>query len=102
MIQLRSSSTLFPYTTLFRSLALHDLATLLAQQRLRHAPQPLHLLGVTESLLREHRTEEHTSELQSRRDVVCRLLPDIKTKSHLRVLNYSYKYYNKNQLLDHL
>src|SRR5438034_7007670 len=52
-------STLFPYTTLFRSV----------KRRLRHEnpPRPDQLVHVT-------RSEEHTSELQSHSDVVCRLL----------------------------
>src|SRR5215471_10421330 len=59
MIRRPPRSTLFPYTTLFRSLARHD--------------------GGSPGPVRPHspprqRSEEHTSELQSRRDVVCRLL----------------------------
>src|SRR5690349_23862063 len=53
-------STLFPYTTLFRSPAPH------AQHRPSHV-----LVPVASGVLR---SEEHTSELQSRRDLVCRLL----------------------------
>src|ERR1035437_10703705 len=61
MIRRPPRSTLFPYTTLFRS-------TLLFHFR----------PGVFRTLLREslnrHRSEEHTSELQSRQYLVCRLL----------------------------
>src|SRR5690349_23188740 len=64
MIRRPPRSTLFPYTTLFRSL-LDDLERggLLALDAVR--------------IRRVHdddRSEEHTSELQSRRDLVCRLL----------------------------
>src|SRR5437868_15350613 len=53
-------STLFPYTTLFRSQALGILG---------RVPHP-----DVEHDLHELRSEEHTSELQSRFDLVCRLL----------------------------
>src|SRR5438874_6242973 len=65
MIRRPPSSTLFPYTTLFRSRA--------ANQRLikdRDANRSLRRRNI---FLRA-RSEEHTSELQSRRDLVCRLL----------------------------
>src|SRR5690349_24687263 len=59
-------STLFPYTTLFRS----------AQGRaLRPADGRGGLpAGVLPAQVLQRRSEEHTSELQSRRDLVCRLL----------------------------
>src|SRR6266496_4820061 len=59
MIRRPPRSTLFPYTTLFRSE--HRLGQWLEPRRHRYS------LGVL-------RSEEHTSELQSRRDLVCRLL----------------------------
>src|SRR3989442_9742481 len=62
MIRRPPRSTLFPYTTLFRSL--------LGEQRLRDPPG-----AVVVGELREiGRSEEHTSELQSRPHLVCRLL----------------------------
>src|SRR5207249_7476394 len=61
-------STLFPYTTLFRSLSLRDLWN-------RRRSQFISLLFVAEGDKGvETRSEEHTSELQSRFDLVCRLL----------------------------
>src|SRR3712207_8807494 len=80
MIRRPPRSTLFPYTTLFRSDADrldrgrgvqhgHE------QQRLdRHHPRPARMLARLR--LAEHlgRSEEHTSELQSRQYLVCRLL----------------------------
>src|SRR5690349_22455346 len=91
-------STLFPYTTLFRSLA--DAQLVIARehdceswpkfvQRLRS------LSGETDTgaiwKAAEHaviageieRSEEHTSELQSRRDLVCRLLREKKKRAHV-------------------
>src|SRR2546427_7078805 len=64
MIRRPPRSTLFPYTTLFRSLReAHDrLVDLVAAERLL-TPHPLRL-----------RSEEHTSELQSQSNLVCRLL----------------------------
>src|SRR5438874_10592957 len=55
-------STLFPYTTLFRS----------GRGRGRLDENGRHVLRA--DLRRVGRSEEHTSELQSRRDLVCRLL----------------------------
>src|SRR2546428_6335798 len=67
MIRRPPRSTLFPYTTLFRS-----------REEIRSAAARC---GLGERLdpaapedVREHRSEEHTSELQSRSDLVCRLL----------------------------
>src|SRR6266496_5814137 len=59
MIRRPPRSTLFPYTTLFLS-------------RLRALRRPT--VCVREHSDRRPRSEEHTSELQSRRDLVCRLL----------------------------
>src|SRR3712207_6932397 len=70
MIRRPPRSTLFPYTTLFRS----DLI----QTSLRHALQEIR--SVSSGLSLPHlsvltlRSEEHTSELQSRQYLVCRLL----------------------------
>src|SRR5437762_5365232 len=67
-------STLFPYTTLFRS------ARRAPARRRRQAGRPRHRGGggrprrETASPLRNRRSEEHTSELQSPMYLVCRLL----------------------------
>src|SRR2546428_3852921 len=66
MIRRPPRSTLFPYTTLFRSLHEHHGAADLAD----HAA---HKLGGKRDRP-SPRSEEHTSELQSRSDLVCRLL----------------------------
>src|SRR5438874_4918044 len=80
-------STLFPYTTLFRS----RVACLRqCKDRLRSKLRlfPLQCLQRTASDDRSlERSEEHTSELQSRRDIVCRLLLEKKnTFARKRVL----------------
>src|SRR5258708_12633766 len=69
MIRRPPRSTLFPYTTLFRSLSLlseagYDLDGTVLRQRATKAP----------------RSEEHTSELQSPDHLVCRLLLEKKKK----------------------
>src|SRR5207248_11357197 len=69
------SSTLFPYTTLFRSM-LESFAQQAAPEiKERIAKVNLLLPGLTdEQLANCQRSEEHTSELQSPYDLVCRLL----------------------------
>src|SRR2546422_3683957 len=82
MIRRPPRSTLFPYTTLFRSLAAEgdrDLVRLHPRRRLaegRHDPSPVRIGAVERG-----RSEEHTSELQSRLHLVCRLLLEKKKKN---------------------
>src|SRR5260221_13773750 len=63
MIRRPPRSTLFPYTTLFRS-KVHS----------RRWPRPIHFVRQLHRSGRNERSEEHTSELQSHSDLVCRLL----------------------------
>src|SRR2546422_1349323 len=79
MIRRPPRSTLFPYTTLFRSLyALvdHDLKRLLAFSSIENVG--IILIGAGAGML--YRSEEHTSELQSRLHLVCRLLLEKKKR----------------------
>src|SRR5690554_7590895 len=69
MIRRPPRSTLFPYTTLFRSWAIN--AWKLDEPHWKHAPRPP-----------GWRSEEHTSELQSRPHLVCRLLLEKKKRRH--------------------
>src|SRR2546421_1993108 len=84
MIRRPPRSTLFPYTTLFRSVPGHrrsvDLGRALVQL---HHPQPADRSCDAQSAGWGwcSRSEEHTSELQSRSDLVCRLLLEKKNKS---------------------
>src|SRR5256885_12131758 len=72
MIRRPPRSTLFPYTTLFRSAECPEL--LVEPGELAREPAAF-LLHVDLALERdEHRSEEHTSELQSPCNLVCRLL----------------------------
>src|SRR5438105_12116347 len=96
MIRRPPRSTLFPYTTLFRSRnrsdhlyirnAKRDQTLLLLHQipwlgwAFRNMPADLHI--------KERRSEEHTSELQSRVDLVCRLLLEKKKKNNKNSTNH--------------
>src|SRR3989442_10105160 len=88
MIRRPPRSTLFPYTTLFRSVQrrlLHREAQLRHHQDLCHAPpsgddRPRPSPS-TEAA--DPRSEEHTSELQSRPHLVCRLLLEKKKRHYL-------------------
>src|SRR3712207_8164487 len=100
MIRRPPRSTLFPYTTLFRSPAITDV------RRGRSCPQDrgtrVHLCSVlgggqwshsrarrgeaTENEAGTARSEEHTSELQSRQYLVCRLLLEKK----IQIITYEY------------
>src|SRR3712207_8704383 len=100
MIRRPPRSTLFPYTTLFRSLV-EDLANRLGEpyrvaygvgraqghaqllqtvEGLEEGPLPAAGTGV------DDRSEEHTSELQSRQYLVCRLLLEKKKKTILTIV----------------
>src|SRR3712207_7093292 len=98
MIRRPPRSTLFPYTTLFRSaldeleveprLVLEDVEALsrerlvpalgMLESRARHQ----HAHGAS-TRVRHRRSEEHTSELQSRQYLVCRLLLEKKKKNYV-------------------
>src|SRR5438045_7132514 len=83
-------STLFPYTTLFRS----------HRRRPRHVLRPPHdlldhadVVGALgrQPLVLADRSEEHTSELQSLRHLVCRLLLEKKKKKNKNSCNITYR-----------
>src|SRR3712207_7168148 len=87
MIRRPPRSTLFPYTTLFRSVAhQHQGAQLGSRKadahRRRHREPHRGVVGRGKELraLAHPRSEEHTSELQSRQYLVCRLLLEKKIK----------------------
>src|SRR3712207_7629743 len=90
MIRRPPRSTLFPYTTLFRSIMILGAAVLL-RERIGPARGALALVGFAGALMVAQpgaggvsaaalRSEEHTSELQSRQYLVCRLLLEKKKK----------------------
>src|SRR5688572_31873661 len=79
MIRRPPRSTLFPYTTLFRSLLDEDRMLLLRLRDLCSGFRGVLQADEARSGCREHgqqapRSEEHTSELQSQSNLVCRLL----------------------------
>src|SRR5438874_8662148 len=79
MPRLPPRSTLFPYTTLFRSRDVEPPVEDSREERGLLLRRPDLVLTVRASASPE-RSEEHTSELQSRRDLVCRLLLEKKKK----------------------
>src|SRR3712207_7295613 len=83
MIRRPPRSTLFPYTTLFRS-GLRGVH--FAQRTLVLGREYFHELGASVVPVVEQRSEEHTSELQSRQYLVCRLLLEKKKTSYLQSL----------------
>src|SRR5204862_5268192 len=89
MIRRPPRSTLFPYTTLFRSRAGRDGQVELGGQRAAAEHRG------------DERSEEHTSELQSRRDLVCRLLLEKKKKKKKRIKRQNKKYDQRN-VLEHM
>src|SRR5258707_2556032 len=86
MIRRPPRSTLFPYTTLFRSdhgnrvcdRRWHDADNLAEPMRIASNVSRISLGGSMQRVL--NRSEEHTSELQSRQYLVCRLLLEKKKK----------------------
>src|SRR5258708_13327219 len=76
MIRRPPRSTLFPYTTLFRSQ--------FTQNHLFYVHYDRSVAGQVQSVIAEYRSEEHTSELQSPDHLVCRLLLEKKKKKKIR------------------
>src|SRR5256885_9564864 len=99
MIRRPPRSTLFPYTTLFRSMAANRTFSIIKPDATRR-----NITGAVTKMLeeaglrvvaskrihmsREQRSEEHTSELQSPCNLVCRLLLEKKKKIYLVVLQH--------------
>src|SRR3712207_7808345 len=99
MIRRPPRSTLFPYTTLFRSTFVRSSLTVRSDRRLlrrllqnlvsnavKYTPAGKVLVGA------RRRSEEHTSELQSRQYLVCRLLLEKKKKKRNNILQSTREY----------
>src|SRR5260370_31665781 len=89
MIRRPPRSTLFPYTTLFRSHLLADSFEVTPGTIGSHNPEEASILSyeVGPRIVRENtRSEEHTSELQSHLNLVCRLLLEKKNKTQIPIL----------------
>src|SRR5258707_9690412 len=88
MIRRPPRSTLFPYTTLFRS---HQflVGADLADGALLEYENPVGVADRAQAMGDHERSEEHTSELQSRQYLVCRLLLEKKKNSEKQLLAIS-------------
>src|SRR5690606_40092019 len=88
MLRRSPRSTLFPYTTLFRSVWREEhrmpleASRRLLLQRKRCTRRRGILVRLSRTCRAEARSEEHTSELQSRENLVCRLLLEKKNQKH--------------------
>src|SRR5436190_13528709 len=97
MIRRPPRSTLFPYTTLFRSETTTETTIRMASgpaapwQARQHVRSGLHANlsagRMCDLVLLTSRSEEHTSELQSHSDLVCRLLLEKKKRSRIEPTN---------------
>src|SRR5438034_2595492 len=97
MIRRPPRSTLFPYTTLFRSV---EAARAEARRLLREAgvPDGFAFVFNNRNLPEPYeRSEEHTSELQSHSDLVCRLLLEKKKKKRKTKQNTKQQHREKTQ-----
>src|SRR5260370_25517713 len=80
MIRRPPRSTLFPYTTLFRSLDGAVPIGMYGVDRFHSQAMQLRIVHKHCRAVKAHRSEEHTSELQSHLNLVCRLLLEKKKK----------------------
>src|SRR2546430_11450036 len=87
MIRRPPRSTLFPYTTLFRSRATSSICV-------RSAPS-CPRTSCTRRARGSSRSEEHTSELQSQSNLVCRLLLEKKKKKKRKYHSFDDRYINR-------
>src|SRR3712207_6975174 len=90
MIRRPPRSTLFPYTTLFRSyrpsVAYHLSVVLIESKLPARSPLPVLTRGKRDP--DTGRSEEHTSELQSRQYLVCRLLLEKKKNTSVNISDF--------------
>src|SRR3712207_6887434 len=102
MIRRPPRSTLFPYTTLFRSRPRRD-RHLAARGGPLGGPAPLDAArGRPPRRRAQRRSEEHTSELQSRQYLVCRLLLEKKKKHRMSLCILLYITKLVTQLITHI
>src|SRR2546427_1024485 len=94
MIRRPPRSTLFPYTTLFRSGGHRN-----EPRQLARSPGELSPARADRDDVRSPRSEEHTSELQSQSNLVCRLLLEKKKKKKTKPYT-SEKYINTTSMSD--
>src|SRR5438874_9026743 len=100
MVRRPPRSTLFPYTTLFRSMSSAAASQELRPPKqkptvkMRVQPRPCRYPTAAATSAWTPRSEEHTSELQSRRDLVCRLLLEKKKKKLVIIRDGPHEYDN--------
>src|SRR5258706_11978583 len=87
MIRRPPRSTLFPYTTLFRSV-LNQLLREYLVQRMALCAEAASLRATSSAVAKTSRSEEHTSELQSLTNLVCRLLLEKKKQPRISELSH--------------
>src|SRR3712207_8025388 len=98
MIPRPPRSTLLPYTTLFRSEVITGTAATALLSRMTHSGESsLHAVRT----LNQPRSEEHTSELQSRQYLVCRLLLEKKKTKHRECQSATCQPYSADGCLKH-
>src|SRR5436309_7031034 len=95
MIRRPPRSTLFPYTTLFRSVRPERMRENIERGLGLHASS--RVLGLLVERVAA-RSEEHTSELQSRENLVCRLLLEKKKKKKQKRLRVKYELKNRENI----
>src|SRR2546429_3743520 len=100
MIRRPPRSTLFPYTTLFRSISGETGCSEAGCFPANMVPKMRTITGgmirvKKENVLRVRRSEEHTSELQSRLHLVCRLLLEKKKKKIQRITMFERRCKNR-------
>src|SRR5260370_30834549 len=88
MIRRPPRSTLFPYTTLFRSALTTSPRSLRTDNARGHRPESRPTVPTPRYGVNVTRSEEHTSELQSHLNLVCRLLLE---KKKSPILNFNRK-----------
>src|SRR5690349_22844620 len=95
MIRRPPRSTLFPYTTLFRSPKAWWGSSSFRRMSVASACSCC-LWAICSSAWVKSRSEEHTSELQSRRDLVCRLLLEKKKNKTQNLINEYFQKFHKH------
>src|SRR2546429_6987118 len=97
MIRRPPRSTLFPYTTLFRSRAAVGRSLMCSEV----ITPPVHKVNARSSAFSSSRSEEHTSELQSRLHLVCRLLLEKKKHNRESLLGLQQARHSRRQRSSH-
>src|SRR2546422_7757912 len=94
MIRRPPRSTLFPYTTLFRSIIATAISNIMQRAQGRVNRPTITHAAPSVSTTMTTRSEEHTSELQSRLHLVCRLL--LEKKKLIVSMSYHGQIYDKS------